>query len=233
MPWYPRIADNDTLANPLRLIEVVDASLVVSSKCFLVYLRSSMLKSMSSLTLIVAATKSNGIGHNSKLPWRLPKEMAYFARVTSNAPSGACNAVIMGRNTWESIPAKFRPLKNRVNVIVSRNASFDAGSGSVATSLQAAVERAQSLGAHKTFMIGGASLYAESLALGLVDRILLTRILSPEFAECDVFMPEFRDGSWVRTGHDALQEWVEFDVAEGVQEESGVLYEFQMWVRSS
>jgi dihydrofolate reductase len=80
---------------------------------------------MSRLTIIVAATKSNGIGQNSQLPWRLAKEMAYFARVTSNAPAGASNAVIMGRNTWESIPTKFRPLKNRVNIVVSRNASYD------------------------------------------------------------------------------------------------------------
>ncbi|KAJ7848023.1 dihydrofolate reductase, partial [Mycena olivaceomarginata] len=51
--------------------------------------------------------------------------LRYFARVTSNAPASASNAVIMGRNTWESIPTKFRPLKNRVNIIVSRNASYD------------------------------------------------------------------------------------------------------------
>lgn len=80
---------------------------------------------MSRLTIIVAATKSNGIGQNSQLPWRLSKEMAYFARVTSNAPTDASNAVIMGRNTWESIPKKFRPLRDRANIIVSRNANYD------------------------------------------------------------------------------------------------------------
>jgi dihydrofolate reductase len=80
---------------------------------------------MSRLTLIVAATKSNGIGQNARLPWRLPKEMAYFAQVTSNAPDGSSNAVIMGRNTWESIPKKFRPLKNRVNIVISRNKDYE------------------------------------------------------------------------------------------------------------
>ncbi len=79
---------------------------------------------MSRLTLIVAATISNGIGRNAGLPWRLPQEMAYFARVTSNAPEGTANAVVMGRNTWESIPIKFRPLKNRINVVISRNESY-------------------------------------------------------------------------------------------------------------
>lgn len=79
---------------------------------------------MSGLTLIVAATKTNGIGQNARLPWRLPKEMAYFARVTSNAPAGSRNAVIMGRNTWESIPAKFQPLPNRVNVVISTKSDY-------------------------------------------------------------------------------------------------------------
>jgi dihydrofolate reductase len=79
---------------------------------------------MSRLTLIVAATKTNGIGQGSQLPWRLPKEMAYFKRVTSNAPDGRLNAVIMGRKTWESIPANFRPLPNRVNIVISRNADY-------------------------------------------------------------------------------------------------------------
>jgi hypothetical protein len=79
---------------------------------------------MSRLTLIVAATKSNAIGQNGRLPWRLPKEMAYFAQVTSTAPEGHANAVIMGRNTWESIPQRFRPLKNRVNIVISRNKDY-------------------------------------------------------------------------------------------------------------
>ena len=79
---------------------------------------------MTKLTVIVAATVSNGIGQSSRLPWRLPQEMAYFARVTSNAPDGTKNAVIMGRKTWESIPTKFRPLKDRINAVISRNQDY-------------------------------------------------------------------------------------------------------------
>ena len=96
---------------------------------------------------------------------------------------------------------------------------------------------------HRAFIIGGASLYSEVLGLSattsssVVDRILLTRIISPEF-DCDVFMPDFlkdqqEDGSkvWGRATHEALEAWVGFDVPEGEQEENGVKYEFQMWVR--
>jgi dihydrofolate reductase len=79
---------------------------------------------MSRLTVIIAATKSNGIGQNSQLPWHLPKEIAYFSRVTKAAPAGLMNAVVMGKKTWESIPKKFKPLPKRVNVIVSRNTEY-------------------------------------------------------------------------------------------------------------
>ena len=79
---------------------------------------------MTRLTLIVAATRNNGIGQNSQLPWRLAKEMAYFKRVTTNALEGSMNAVVMGRNTWESIPQRFRPLDKRLNIVISSNKNY-------------------------------------------------------------------------------------------------------------
>ena len=76
--------------------------------------------------LIVAACgKSLGIGLNGELPWKLKSEMKYFAETTSKTKDiDKINAVIMGRKTWESIPLKFRPLKNRFNVILSRQADY-------------------------------------------------------------------------------------------------------------
>ncbi|CAL1695736.1 unnamed protein product [Somion occarium] len=213
---------------------------------------------MSRLTLIVAATLENGIGQNSTLPWRLPKEMAYFARTTSNAPEGKRNAVVMGRNTWESIPPKFRPLKNRVNVVITRNRDYHLDPQSSSTSnapthLCTSLESALSLLSnptkfekpiHRIFIIGGATLYNETLSLppsapSFVDRILLTRIHSPTF-KCDTFMPDFQNqddmenrqqSRWKKASHAELQEWVGFDVPEGMQEEKEIQYEFQMWVR--
>lgn len=72
-------------------------------------------------TLIVAHDSSRGIGLNGKLPWRLSKEMKYFAQATTAVYSGSGkqNAVIMGRTTWDGIPKKFRPLKERINVVLS------------------------------------------------------------------------------------------------------------------
>jgi len=207
---------------------------------------------MSRLTIIVAATKTNGIGQNGRLPWRLPKEMAYFARVTTNAPVGSMNSVIMGRKSWESIPSKFRPLKERVNVIISRNEGYELFPTEVDNSSKAPKQLASSLtdaithlsthpSIHHNFIIGGSSIYKSALALTpsdtiYVDRVLLTRILEPEFGECDTFMPDFiakeEEGRrWERKEHAELSTWVGFDVPEGVQEENGVKYEFQMWVR--
>jgi len=91
---------------------------------------------------------------------------------------------------------------------------------------------------HRSFVIGGASLYAQVLALPSVsqpiapDRILLTHIVSPAFEQCDVFMPAFKDGlGWLRASHLELQAWVDSEVPDGVQEEGDTRYEFQMWVR--
>ena len=76
--------------------------------------------------IVVAATRDEmGIGLDGALPWRLPKDMAYFKAVTSRVDEpGARNAVIMGRKTWESIPAKFRPLPGRLNVVLSASGAL-------------------------------------------------------------------------------------------------------------
>lgn len=89
----------------------------------------SLLDMKKNFALIVAATEELGIGVKSNLPWRLPKDMAFFKQVTMHVPKGmpadAKNAVIMGRVTWESIPPKFRPLADRINIVISRDASYD------------------------------------------------------------------------------------------------------------
>lgn len=179
--------------------------------------------------------------------------MAYFARVTANAPDGTKNAVIMGRKTWESIPTKFRPLKDRLNVVISRNSDFELQPASTSARLSSDLSAAltelsgqstssERVEVNRVFIIGGATLYKETLELppsspAFVDRVLLTRILSPAFDECDVFLPDFlkeegdNAASWTRSSHEELQEWVGFEVPRGIQEEKGVRYEFQMWTR--
>lgn len=75
---------------------------------------------MRPVNVIVAATAAGGIGRDGKLPWDLPADMQQFREVSmATVDSKKTNAVIMGRKTWTSIPAKFRPLKGRLNVVLS------------------------------------------------------------------------------------------------------------------
>ena len=79
--------------------------------------------SLRPVSLVVAATPSGGIGFANALPWSIPADLAFFKQVTSDVRgAGVCNAVVMGRRTWASIPARFRPLKGRLNVILSTSA---------------------------------------------------------------------------------------------------------------
>jgi len=73
-------------------------------------------------TWVVASTKDGGIGLNGTLPWKLKHEMMYFRDVTSIVKDESMkNGVIMGRSSYFSIPSKFRPLKNRLNIVLSSN----------------------------------------------------------------------------------------------------------------
>ncbi len=102
------------------------------------------------------------------------------------------------------------------------------------SSLDAALKGAHAADANRVFVIGGARLYAT--VLPLAERVLVTRITEPSFEECDVFMPDFIGGAgggkWSRVPHEALCAWVGFDVPGGMQEERGVKYEYEMWIRT-
>ncbi|KAI9773619.1 MAG: dihydrofolate reductase [Geoglossum simile] len=213
------------------------------------------------ITIIVAATRSMGIGLRGSLPWQgLKNEMAYFARVTSASTSpGETNAVIMGRKTWQSIPQKFRPLKNRVNVVISHNAGaadLESHDGSfegphVAGSLEAAVEllrghfkgpTAEGSGGQKprigkVFVIGGAEVYKSALSLPETRRIMLTRIRS-DF-DCDTFFPldlsrqggSHEGSKWLEMSQDKLEAFAGVPVPRGVQVEASTEYEFTIYER--
>ncbi|PQE10875.1 dihydrofolate reductase protein [Rutstroemia sp. NJR-2017a BBW] len=193
------------------------------------------------LTLIVAATNKMGIGKAGTLPWTgLKKEMAYFARVTKRADAGKTNTVIMGRKTWESIPPRFRPLKDRTNIIITRSASLADTplppnshiTNSISDALALTAQLEESSG--RNFIIGGAQIYKEALGRSETKRILLTRIL--EDFECDTFFPvhlgeEGTAEGWRRVQGEELNRWVGEEVEEGVREEAGTRYVFEMWER--
>ena len=132
------------------------------------------------LTIVVATDLNNGIGINNTLPWHLPEDLAHFKRTTSG------HAILMGRKTFESIG---RPLPNRRNIVITRNATWQHEGVETAGSLQ---EAAALAGAAPAFIIGGAQVYAD--ALPLVDRLIITRI--DQRFDCDAFFPALDSGVW-------------------------------------
>lgn len=139
------------------------------------------------LALIASVGRHREIGRGNDLLWREKADLAHLRATTLG------HAVVMGRKTWDSLPAKFRPLPGRRNVVVSRNAAFEAPGAEVVTSLDAALSLLA--GSEKVFVIGGAQLYA--LALPRADELVLTEI-DTDFPDADAFFPE-----WDRAAFDA------------------------------
>ena len=118
------------------------------------------------LSLIAAVTRDQGIGLQGQLLVNLPEDLRYFRRVTMGCP------VVMGRKTWDSLPASVRPLPGRRNVVITRDPNTPCPGAERYTSLEAAL---QALAQEpRVFVIGGAQIYA--LALPWADELLLTEI---------------------------------------------------------
>lgn len=118
------------------------------------------------LALIAAVARNGCIGKDNALPFRLPEDQQHFRRVTMGCP------VIMGRKTWESLPARFRPLPGRRNIVVTRNPAWRAEGAEAVHSIDAAL--ALSAGADRAFVIGGGELYAATLPRA--DELVLTEV---------------------------------------------------------
>jgi dihydrofolate reductase len=169
------------------------------------------------LAIVVAADEDNGIGLAGTLPWRLPAEMAFFKRLTTQAPPGRRNAVIMGRKTFESIPPRFRPLSDRFNVVVSRDASYRPQGAFVVSSLPEAIsELAKLETVGQLFCGGGGQLYAAALEDARCSRVFLTRVHA-KFG-CDTRLADF-GSAFGRVS------------ADGPHTENGVSYTFEVWER--
>lgn len=168
--------------------------------------------------LVVAADEYFGIGRNGTLPWKLPSEMAHFKQLTTSAPAGKQNAVLMGRKTYESILPKFRPLSGRVNVVLSRAAGYEPEGATAVRSLDAALALLESReDVARLFVAGGGEIYRQALLHPACTEISFTRVHG--HFNCDVTLPDFR--------HDfTLQS------REGPFSEAGLSYSFEFYRRS-
>ena len=146
--------------------------------------------------LIAACQGDLGIGQNGTIPWDVPEDLKMFSQITQTSDEDKKNVVIMGRKTWDSIPLQHRPLKNRVNIIVSRNIhnntypieSPDIKFFNTMESVLKYLRKcyfSKCLG--KIFIIGGSSCYDYFLRNIAFHKIYLTRVFT-EY-KCDVTLP--------------------------------------------
>jgi dihydrofolate reductase len=146
----------------------------------------------------VARARNGVIGRGDRLPWRLAADQRRFRALTLGKP------VIMGRKTWESLPARFRPLPGRLNVVVSRQPEYEAEGAVVCADFAEAIaiarEQAAEDGADEVCVIGGADLYA--LALPRARRIYLTEVEGDPAG--DVLMPALDETGWRETQREAV-----------------------------
>lgn len=115
------------------------------------------------INIIVAMTKNGVIGNNGSLPWKIKEDMQLFKEKTIG------NTVIMGKNTWESIPTKFRPLPERNNIIVSTTLGEQPGA-IVCKSIEDAITEGKKF-KKEIYSIGGAGIYFATLPLADVLHI--------------------------------------------------------------
>ncbi|KAG0207255.1 hypothetical protein BGX28_001474 [Mortierella sp. GBA30] len=210
---------------------------------------------MRPFSIVVAADQASGIGLNGGLPWRLRKDMAFFAKVTSKVPNASqnddgiqkVNACIMGRRTWESIPAKFRPLGNRLNIVVSRDPRYlddkpekNNPMVALATSFESALDLVESyqqlrpeISVERVFLIGGGQLYTEGIQSKACQHIFLTRIHAT--VECDAFFPDIKESEYSLLSsdqaHSFLEDYMQESVEGGTVVEGTHQYEYTVYSR--
>lgn len=140
------------------------------------------------ISLIVARDRNGAIGRDGDIPWHVPEDLKFFQRETTGG------AVIMGRKTWNSLPPVARPLKNRLNLVVSSGAPE--GAEHVLPSVDAAVEAAKTAGHARIYGVGGAGIYTAMLPLA--QRLLITQV-HLEVDGADTWFPAFEAADWSET----------------------------------
>jgi dihydrofolate reductase len=147
------------------------------------------------LALVAARGRNGVIGRDGALPWRLRSDMALFKATTLFKP------VIMGRKTWDSLPK--RPLPGRLNLVLSRDQSFEPHGAIVCEQFEEALdiarEQATEDGADEVCVIGGRVLF--DLALKKAGRLYLTEVEAEP--EGDVQFPEIEEAAWIEVRREA------------------------------
>ena len=164
---------------------------------------------MTRVGLVWAQSTSGVIGRGGDIPWRVPEDLARFKQVTMG------HTVVMGRRTWDSLPARVRPLPGRRNVVLSRQTDFTADGAQVVGSLEQAIT---GFGTEpEAWVIGGAQIYL--LALPLATRCEVTEVEIDLPRDDDDALAPVLDEAW----QGATGEWL--------TSRSGLRYRFHSYSR--
>ncbi|CAH1190897.1 MULTISPECIES: dihydrofolate reductase [Paenibacillus] len=159
-----------------------------------------------SIELVWAMGENGAIGLNNAIPWRLPKDMAFFKQRTLN------KTIIMGRRTWESFGGK--PLPQRRNIVITRDLDYKVEQAEVVHTIEEGLSATQG---EELCVIGGSEIYREFLPFA--DRLVVTKI--HEHFEADTFFPNI---DW--------SEWELVEQIEGEQDEKNIYpYTFEFYER--
>ncbi len=147
------------------------------------------------INLIACIDNKYGIGKNNNMPWEYSKDLDYFKYYTTHSVQNKKNIVIMGNNTFKSIPEQFRPLKHRLNIILSKtvinNQEYNLNHNVLyfndVLPLLCFLDKNKNE-INKVWIIGGSHIYKQFLELQIINKIYLTLIPNNNF-NCDVFFP--------------------------------------------
>jgi len=134
------------------------------------------------ISIIVAIAENHAIGKDNQLLWHIPEDLKRFKRLTTG------HTVIMGKNTWFSLPT--RPLPNRRNIIITDDPSDHFNDAEMVTSIEGAISLCRP--EEENFIIGGASIYKQFLPF--TDRLYLTQV--HKSFEGDTFFPDLHLLDW-------------------------------------
>lgn len=170
---------------------------------------------MKKFSIILALDNENGIGKKWDLAWKIPEDMKYFRDTTTHTKSDKKqNALIMGRKTWESIPEKYRPFKDRKNFILSRSyKDGDMGESWAIkySQFEACLKDISAMDdIEEIFVIGGWQLYNEVISHECFEKAYITRIFHKY--HCDVFFDGLpKNFKRVSRSDMKIHEWIEYE----------------------
>ena len=146
-----------------------------------------------SFNIIAAIDEGQGLGKEGDLAWRLSADMKHFKEVTTAVKDPSLkNVLIMGRKTWESLPVKFRPLPERINIVLTHQRTYAVPNGVlVFNGLDTALNAVGAMDTGSIFVIGGANLYNQAIIHPECKGLFITQVKGQY--PCDVFFPAIPD----------------------------------------